>query len=211
VNRAGGDASTDFELKRGLVASLGDVLQVTVVAASPHFARGVIRRRCLEVVRRATFTIAREGAATRAAHALGVDDIEIGDAGLDAALAINGWPADLVRAIVAQPSVRGELVGLFSQDGVRELRAGASTEEGVLRVAWQFAWDQLGALRPPFQRGEDRAVVGHQFSRIPRATSLDSALDRHVGHAVDRVEHFEHGKASTVAAVEGEALTRRGD
>ena len=49
--------------------------------------------------------------------------------------------------MVAQAGVRGELAVLFSQDGVRDLRTVASTEEGALRVAWQLPWDQLASLR----------------------------------------------------------------
>lgn len=143
---SGADGPADVELTSALVLRRGQHVDVAVAAPSRDEVRGVLRRRAVAAATRATVDVRREGALSRASHALGIDDIEIGDPAFDGALKISGWPVDTARALIAEPPVRAALEGVFSFAGVSELRLAASAETGMVRVAWRLPTAQLASL-----------------------------------------------------------------
>lgn len=117
-------------------------------------AEGALRVIGLALVRRVTFTIGREDAVSRLARKAGISDIEVGDARLDDALKLRGWPTDTVRGVIATPAVRAALSMLFAHEGVNHVRLapvadglGATAQGGALTLSWRLAWARVGALR----------------------------------------------------------------
>lgn len=157
VEQHRGGVAHDVELKSALVARRGERLELALDVRTSEEARGMVRCTGLSVVKSATFEIAREGLLDRAARTLGVSDIEIGEPAFDAALKVGGWPADQVRALVAQPAVRAQLELLFGVPGVRELRLSARGGEtaGTLRLSWRMplrALESLGGVADALER-----------------------------------------------------------
>src|SRR3546814_19301447 len=55
---------------------------------------------------------------------------------------------------------------------------------------------QIRVLRLPWKTLHDRPIIGNKRIRVAGATTFHAAFDRHIGDAVDRIQHFQHGKAA---------------
>lgn len=63
---------------------------------------------------------------------------------------------------------------------------------------------EIGVRRLPRQGGLDAAAIGEQRIGIARAAALHVAHDLVVDHAINCIEHFEHGEAAPIAKVHDE-------
>jgi hypothetical protein len=152
-----GDARDEWEAPAhttvSLRGSLDDRTSMTLGFAREH-ATGALRVAGLAVVKRVTFTIGREDAASRLARKAGISDIEVGDAKLDDALKLRGWPVDTVRGVIAVPAVRAALAALFAHEAVVHVRLGSTSDGfgksaslGALTVSWRLPWARVQELR----------------------------------------------------------------
>src|SRR3546814_3928229 len=57
-------------------------------------------------------------------------------------------------------------------------------------------------FRLPWKTLHDRPIIGNKRIRVAGATTFHAAFDLHIGDAVDRIQHFQHGKAAPIAAIE---------